>query len=64
MARKGSTIGISVAASLVLCLTNVSAQSIGDLTKNGDIEGVRAFVGTHDINKLDYDYTPLYYAIK
>ena len=64
MARKVSTIGISVATSLVLCLSNATAQPIGDLIKNGDIDGVRAFVGTHDVNKLYYDYTPLCYAIK
>ncbi|MFC1636060.1 ankyrin repeat domain-containing protein [Planctomycetota bacterium] len=64
MARKGLTTGISVATSLVLCLTNVTAQPIGDLIKNCDIEGVKAFVEAHDINKLYYDYTPLCYAIK
>ena len=64
MARNGSKIGISVAASLVLYLTNASAQPIDDLIKNGDIDGVKAFVGTHDIDKLYFDYTPLCYAIK
>ena len=64
MAWKGLTIGISVTTSLVLCLTNATAQPIGDLIRNGDIDGVKAFVETHDINKFYYDYTPLCYAIK
>ena len=59
MARKKSVISILVATSLVLCLGNATAQSITDFIEQGDVSGVEAFVRTHDINKLYYDYTPL-----
>jgi hypothetical protein len=64
MVRKGPVMGISIATSLVLCLTNATAQPITALIQNGDLDGVKAFVETHDINKLYYDYTPLCHAVK
>jgi hypothetical protein len=64
MILKKLSMGISVAAGIVLCLGNARAQSINDLIEKGDVRGVEAFAHTRNINELHYDYTPLCYAIK
>jgi len=64
MTGKKMSIRISVAASIVLCLGNATAQPITDLIMKGDVSGVETFAQTHDINELYYDYTPLCYAVK
>jgi ankyrin repeat protein len=64
MAGKKPSFSIYVAAGIVLCLGNASAQSITELIEKNDVMGVETFAQTHDINELHYDYTPLCYAIK
>lgn len=64
MTSKKLSIGISVAASIVLCLGNATAQPITELIEKNDIRGVETFAQNHDINELLYDYTPLCYAVK
>ena len=64
MTRKKTSISISVAVSIVLCLGNAMAQPITDLIEKSDVSGVETFARTHDINELYYDYTPLCYAVK
>ncbi|NQT03509.1 MAG: hypothetical protein HQ580_15890 [Planctomycetes bacterium] len=59
MARNKLSTSIFFATSLVLYLVNATAQSITDFIEQDDVSGVEAFVRTHDINKLYYDYTPL-----
>jgi hypothetical protein len=59
MARNKLFISIFFATSLVLYLGNATAQSITDFIEQGDVSGLGAYVRTHDINKLYYDYTPL-----
>jgi hypothetical protein len=52
MTGKRPSIGISVAAGIVLCLGNATAQPITSLIENGDARGVEIFFQTHDINEL------------
>ena len=59
MARNKLFISIFFATSLVLYPGNATAQSITDFIAQDDVNGVEAFVRTHDINKLYYEYTPL-----
>jgi hypothetical protein len=58
MARNKLFSSIFFATSLILYLGNATAQSITDFIEQDDVSGVEAFVRTHDINKLYYDYTP------
>ena len=59
MALNKLFISFFFATSLILYLVNATAQSITDFIEQDDVSGAEAFVRTHDINTLYYDYTPL-----